>query len=114
MSGGFQPSLDFSAANTAAEDGEALIVDVEGYEGPLHVLLALARTQKVDLLKLSITRLADEGAGTKVSYEIDAALTGKLGSLGQPVLRSKAKEMERIFTQRIRAAFAPAGTGAAS
>lgn len=60
MSGGFQPSLDFSAAGAAAEDGEALIVDVEGYEGPLHVLLALARTQKVDLLKLSITRLAEQ------------------------------------------------------
>ena len=54
----------------------------------------------------SITRLADDNGGTRVSYEIEAALTGKLGSLGQPVLRSKAKEMERIFTERIRAAFA--------
>ena len=61
MSGqGFQPNLDFEAAATAAEDGEALIIDVDGYEGPLHVLLALARTQKVDLLKLSITRLAEQ------------------------------------------------------
>jgi hypothetical protein len=41
-----------------------------------------------------------------VSYEIEAALTGKLGSLGQPVLRAKAKEMERLFTERMRAAFA--------
>jgi carbon monoxide dehydrogenase subunit G len=56
----------------------------------------------------SVTRLAQENGATKVSYEIDAALTGKLGSLGQPVLRSKAKEMERIFTERMRAAFAPA------
>ena len=54
----------------------------------------------------STTRLADENGGTKVSYEIDAALTGKLGSLGQPVLRAKAKEMERQFAQRLRAAFA--------
>ena len=53
----------------------------------------------------SVTRLAEENGGTKVSYEIDAALTGKLGSLGQPVLRAKAKEMERLFTQRMRAAF---------
>ncbi len=60
----------------------------------------------------SVTRLADENGGTKVSYEIDAALTGKLGSLGQPVLRSKAKEMERQFAERLRAAFAPA-SGAA-
>ncbi|HST92270.1 MAG TPA: ScpA family protein, partial [Brevundimonas sp.] len=35
-------------------------VDLDGYEGPLHVLLALARTQKVDLLKLSITKLAEQ------------------------------------------------------
>ena len=56
----------------------------------------------------SLTRLEEENGGTKVSYEVDAALTGKLGSLGQPVLRAKAKEMERIFAQRMRAAFAPA------
>jgi carbon monoxide dehydrogenase subunit G len=54
----------------------------------------------------SLTRLAEESGGTKVSYEIDAALTGKLGSLGQPVLRAKAKEMERMFAERMRAAFA--------
>ncbi|MDP1618629.1 ScpA family protein [Phenylobacterium sp.] len=61
MSGqGFQPHLDFEAAATAAEDGEALIIDVDGYEGPLHVLLALARTQKVDLLKLSVLKLAEQ------------------------------------------------------
>ena len=60
MSNTFQPNLDFEAATTAAEDGEALIIDLDGYEGPLHVLLALARSQKVDLMKLSITRLADQ------------------------------------------------------
>ena len=60
MNAPFQPILDFQAANNAAEDGEALVVDIDGYEGPLHVLLALARTQKVDLLQLSITRLADQ------------------------------------------------------
>ncbi len=48
-----------------------------------------------------------------MSYEVDAALTGKLGSLGQPVLRAKAKEMERRFAERMRAAFAePAAEGA--
>src|SRR6266566_3319209 len=54
----------------------------------------------------SLTRLMEDDGGTKVSYEIDAALTGKLGSLGQPVLRAKAKEMERLFAERMRAAFA--------
>jgi len=52
--------FDFDAAEGAAEDGEALVIDLDGFEGPLHVLLALARTQKVDLLQLSITRLADQ------------------------------------------------------
>ena len=60
MSMGFQPGLDFSAAENAALDGEALIVDLDGYEGPLHVLLALARSQKVDLLKLSVLKLAEQ------------------------------------------------------
>ena len=60
MSRDFQPNLDFDAAVSAAEDGEALIIDLDGYEGPLHVLLALARSQKVDLLKLSVTRLAEQ------------------------------------------------------
>ena len=59
----------------------------------------------------SVTRLAEENGGTKISYEIEAALTGKLGSLGQPVLRSKAKELERQFAERMRAAFAPAAEG---
>jgi segregation and condensation protein A len=59
----WQPSLEFEAVpfdDDALEDGEALVVDLEGWEGPLHVLLALAKTQKVDLLKLSITRLAEQ------------------------------------------------------
>jgi segregation and condensation protein A len=60
MNAPFQPNLDFAAAASAAEDGEALIVDVDGYEGPLHVLLALARSQKVDLLKLSVLKLAEQ------------------------------------------------------
>ena len=53
----------------------------------------------------STTRLTQEADQTKIEYEIEAALTGKLGSLGQPVLRSKAKEMEKQFTTRLRAAF---------
>ena len=59
MTDAFQPNLDFTAAEQV-DDREAFVVDLDGYEGPLHVLLALARTQKVDLLKLSITRLAEQ------------------------------------------------------
>ena len=39
---------------------EALIVDVDGFEGPLDVLLTLSRTQKVDLRKISVLKLAEQ------------------------------------------------------
>jgi len=39
---------------------EALIVDVEGFEGPLDLLLMLSRTQKVDLRKISVLQLAEQ------------------------------------------------------
>ncbi|MGR3756608.1 MAG: segregation and condensation protein A [Tranquillimonas sp.] len=45
------------AARLAAE---ALIVDVEGFEGPLDLLLTLGRTQKVDLRQISILALAEQ------------------------------------------------------
>jgi segregation and condensation protein A len=60
MSLAFQTSIEFSAAAEASLDGDAFVVDLEGWEGPLDVLLALARAQKVDLLKLSVTKLADQ------------------------------------------------------
>ncbi|HIJ63018.1 MAG TPA: segregation/condensation protein A [Rhodospirillaceae bacterium] len=40
--------------------GETLVVDLDGYEGPLDVLLALARDQKVDLKQISILQLAEQ------------------------------------------------------
>src|SRR5438552_18617731 len=41
-------------------DEPPLLVDVEGFEGPLDLLLALARQQKVDLAKISILALAEQ------------------------------------------------------
>jgi segregation and condensation protein A len=43
-----------------AADEPALVIDVEGFEGPLDLLLMLARQQKVDLAKISILALADQ------------------------------------------------------
>ena len=63
MSDSFQPDLDFDAARGAVEAGEALILDLDAYEGPLDVLLALARQQKVDLLQISVAKLADQYLG---------------------------------------------------
>ena len=48
------------AARSDAEERDMLMVDVEGFEGPLDLLLALARTQKVDLAKISVLALAQQ------------------------------------------------------
>src|SRR5437667_9841301 len=50
------------ADRSRAGQGEepALVLDLDGYEGPIDLLLALAREQKVDLAKLSILALADQ------------------------------------------------------
>jgi segregation and condensation protein A len=42
---------------------EALIVDVDGFEGPLDLLLTLSRTQKVDLRRISVLKLAEQYLG---------------------------------------------------
>jgi segregation and condensation protein A len=54
-------SEDFDAPivnDIAPED--ALIVALDGFEGPLDLLLALARNQKVDIAKISVLALADQ------------------------------------------------------
>lgn len=54
-----EPALDAEAVAQRRAD-EALIVDVDGYEGPLDLLLTMARTQKVDLMKISVLKLAEQ------------------------------------------------------
>jgi segregation and condensation protein A len=59
------------------DSDEALIVDVAGYEGPLDLLLALARTQKVDIAKISVVALVDQylvfiAAAQKLRLEVAA------------------------------------------
>jgi len=49
-----------SAGAADADNAHAFRVDVDGYEGPLHLLLDLARKQRVDLAKISILNLADQ------------------------------------------------------
>ncbi len=66
------------------------------------------------LTATSATRLIEAGDQTTILYEIDTALTGKLGSIGQPVLKSKAKDMEKQFAKNLRAAFAPAAAKGAA
>jgi len=62
-----RPATDHAATGPAeafAEDArapdETLIVDVDGFEGPLDLLLALAREQKVDLARISVLALVEQ------------------------------------------------------
>lgn len=54
----------------------------------------------------TLTTLVEAADETRIQYEIDTVLTGKLGSIGQPVMMSKAKEMEREFAANLSARFA--------
>jgi len=70
--GGWKPRVESNAGmarelafetTTEAERGEsepAFLVDVDGFEGPLDLLLELARRQKVDLARISILALAEQ------------------------------------------------------
>jgi segregation and condensation protein A len=42
------------------DDSEQLVLDLDGFEGPIDILLTLAREQKVDLTRISILELADQ------------------------------------------------------
>jgi segregation and condensation protein A len=53
-------AFDDMEAVAAATLDEALVVTVDGFEGPLDLLLALARNQKVDIAKISVLKLADQ------------------------------------------------------
>ena len=85
------------------------------------VMVEMTRTEPPDLIEGKVegkpmglvgrltatatTRLSADGDQTWIAYEIDSTLTGKLGSMGQPVLKAKAKELEKLFAGRLRARF---------
>ncbi len=80
---------------TKAVAPEAIEAKVEGT--PTGVVGRLTATAS--------TQLSEDGGQTVIHYSIDALLAGKLGSIGEPVLKAKAKDMEKQFTQRLKAAF---------
>ena len=88
--------FDVAVVVTKLEAPSRIEATLEGT--PLGVVGRLAAT--------SVTTLSEAGDDTIIHYAIEVALTGKLGSLGRPVLTAKAKDMERRFTERLRAAFA--------
>ncbi len=60
MAAGAEHDGGFEDGAPARGPSSTLIVDVAGFEGPLDVLLSLAKAQKVDLAKISILELAEQ------------------------------------------------------
>lgn len=102
------------AERGAADGGEAFVVDVDGFAGPLDLLLALAREQRVDLARISIVALADQylafvaGARRRnltlaAEYLVMAAWLAFLKSrllLPRPVAADPAPEVEAAALAR--------------
>ncbi len=55
--GAFEEDLPRSGGPRPADDLDTLLLNIDGYEGPIDLLLDLARKQKVDLAKISILQL---------------------------------------------------------
>jgi segregation and condensation protein A len=113
--------LSFETETELTEPGvgePALVVDVEGFEGPLDLLLTLARQQKVDLAKISILALADQylvfiEAARKLRLELAAdylVMAAWLAYLKSRLLLPEqpapdgpsAEEMANALAQRLR------------
>jgi segregation and condensation protein A len=55
-----KPPFEEDEARPVPANTSTFVVDLDGYEGPIDVLLAMARDQKVDLTRISILQLADQ------------------------------------------------------
>ena len=54
-------SITYDTTNDpVGSNQDDLIVNLEGFEGPLDLLLTLAKSQKVDLMKISILQLTEQ------------------------------------------------------
>jgi uncharacterized protein len=82
---------------THADEPRRIEAKIEGK--PLGIVGRLTAT--------SATTLEQVGAQTRVTYSVVSTLAGKLGSVGQPILRAKAKDMEKQFAARLSAVLAP-------
>ena len=53
-------SFDTDTFSSEMMTNDELVVDIDGFEGPLDLLLTLSRSQKLDLMKISILELAEQ------------------------------------------------------
>lgn len=87
--------FEVSVEMTVADRPNAIAAKIEGK--PHGIVGRLSATSSANLV--------EKDGETAIQYAIETNLTGKLGSIGQPVLKSKAKEMEKQFVKNLRAAF---------
>jgi carbon monoxide dehydrogenase subunit G len=59
-------------------------------------------------------RLADDGAGTLLSYDVDAQVGGRMAQLGGPVIDATAKQLAGTFFRRFGEIVAPSAAAAPS
>ena len=53
-------SLSVNTSTAPGSGNAGFVVDLDGFEGPIDLLLSLAREQKVDLARISILALAEQ------------------------------------------------------
>jgi carbon monoxide dehydrogenase subunit G len=94
MSFRFKVTVEFTQITPPHE----IAAKIEGT--PLGLVGRLTATTMTRLLEAGAT-----GEETRIQYEIDTALTGKLGSIGQPVMKAKARDMEKLFAKNLQARF---------
>ena len=105
---GLSPVGIVAPTDDAAQfDSEALWSLVAGWRWSARPVWIVRGNGGRDWLGAQLREAGDE---TVIAYSIDSMLAGKLGSIGQPVLKAKAKEMEKKFTERLRAEFAAGET----
>ena len=83
----------------------AVAVEVTRLEAPARIEARIEGTPLGVVGRLtatSVTTLEESGVETRIRYAVEVALAGKLGAMGQPVLRSKAREMEKGFAANLR------------
>jgi len=92
--------FSFAVAVTLVERiaPERIVARIDGQ--PLGTVGRLTSFAEANLIE------AEDGRETDIVYVMDVAMTGKLGSLGQPVMKSKAREMEQGFVRNASKAFA--------
>jgi len=107
-----QTDLPFD--QTPGDGGAAFRVDVDGFEGPLDLLLELARRQKVDLAKISVLALAEQylafiEAARDLRFELAAdylVMAAWLAYLKSRLLLPQAEKDEEPFATDLAAALA--------